>query len=184
MKIPVLGMDPSMNNWGLAAAMLDLRTGILETPELILVSPKKLKSKQIRVNSKDLQVSEDIATIVLREARKASAVFVEVPVGSQSARAMASYGMCVGILGALRAEGIPLVEVTPTEVKLALTQDKNATKEQMINAAHAFYPGANFPLYQGKLAKKSEHLADAIGTIHAGAVTPMFQTIMKIHLRN
>ena len=181
MKIPVLGMDPSMSNWGLAAAELDLATGVLETPTLVLISPKTVSGKQVRQNSKDLQKSEDLAKPVFEKCRQARAIFVEVPVGSQSARAMASYGICVGILGALRAEGIQLIEVTPSEVKVALSGDANATKRKMIDAASELYPDANWPaLYKGRLPEKSEHLADAIGAIHAGVNTPLFKNLMRL----
>jgi len=181
MKIPVLGMDPSMSNWGLAHADLDLSTGLLDTPTLELISPRTVSGKQVRQNSKDLQRAEDLAKPVLERCRQARAIFVEVPVGSKSARAMASYGFCVGILGTLRAEGIQLIEVTPTEVKVALSGDANATKRRMIDAASELYPEANWPpLFKGRLPEKSEHLADAIGAIHAGANTPVFQNLMRL----
>ena len=181
MIIPVLGMDPSLTNWGLAAANLDLETGYLDTPEVFLMSPNEIKGKQVRVNSNDLHRAEQLARAAFEKAEKAKAVFVEIPVGSQSARAMASYGICVGILAALRTKGIPLIEVTPTEVKESFTGNKNATKSQMIEQALALYPELVFPMFKGKPAAKSEHLADAIGAIHAGVHTPAFQTILRFY---
>lgn len=180
MKIAVLGMDPSLRHWGLAAAELDLVTGYLSTPVLSIAEPKDETSKTVRKNSKDLQVAESLASLVLPAARKAHAIFVEVPVGSQSARAMASYGVCVGVLGTIRALGIPLIEVTAKEVKVALSGDPNASKELMIHHAVNRYPGANFPMYKGNVSAKAEHVADAIGTIHAGVNTPVFQNLMRL----
>jgi Holliday junction resolvasome RuvABC endonuclease subunit len=181
MEISVSGFDPSMSNWGIASGSLDLETGILSTPELLTVSPVDVTTKQVRQNSKDLHQAEQLASKALEIARKSKVVFVECPVGSQSARAMASYGMCVGILGAIRAEGIPLIEVTPIEVKLALAGTKSATKNQMIQSAMSWYPEANFPYHNGKLSStKAEHMADAIGAIHAGVKTPMFQNLMRL----
>lgn len=181
MKIPVVGFDPSLRNWGIAASVLDLTTGYLETPRLSVIQVKDEPGKQVRKNSKDLHIAEQLGRAVLAEARKAKAVFVEVPVGSQSARAMASYGICVGVLGVIRAENIPIIEVTPTEVKTALTGNRNATKEEMITEALSLYPEANFPTHGGKLNyAKAEHVADAIGAIHAGAITPMFQNLMRL----
>lgn len=181
MKIPVVGFDPSLRNWGFAASELDLTTGYLDTPRLGLISVKDESGKQVRKNCKDLHIAEQLAKTALTEARKAKVVFVEVPVGSQSARAMASYGVCIGVLGAIRAEGIPLVEVTPTEVKLAFTGDKNATKEKMITEALRLYPDANFPRHAGQVSGKAEHVADAIGAIHAGVHTPMFQNLLRLY---
>ena len=182
MQIPVLGQDPSLNHWGLATALLDLSTGILTTPSLRLIEPMELKGKQVRNNSNDLYRAEQLANIVIEESRKAKAIFVEVPVGSQSARAMASYGICVGILGAVRALGIPIIEVTATESKVAITGNKNATKQEMIDHAWENYPQSPWlkDVRNGKLIAKNEHLADAIAAIHAGVNTPEFQKLMRL----
>lgn len=180
MRIPVVGMDPSLTGWGIAESVLDISTGILDTPKLSLIQPIKDKSKQIRQNSVDLGVSEQLSLGAFKAARHAKAVFVEAPVGSQSARAMASYGICMGILGALKSEGVPLYEVNATEVKLALAGKKDATKREMIDKASEFYPEANFFRQKGHLIDKNEHVADAIGAIHAGINTPMFQSLMKL----
>lgn len=181
MLIPVLGMDPSLRNWGLAEANLDLVSGILTLPALSLVQPKDLKGKQVRQNSTDLHLAEQLAETVIAAAKRAKVIFVEVPVGSQSARAMASYGICVGVLGAVRALGIPLIEVTPTENKKVFTGNKTATKEQMIAQAVELYPESNWPMYRGDIAGSAEHLADAIATIHAGVLTPVFQNLLRLY---
>jgi hypothetical protein len=180
MLINVLGMDPSLKNWGLAEASLCLETGVLASPTLSLVQPMDLAGKQVRVNSNDLHRAEQLAGPVIAAARKAKAIFVEVPVGSQSARAMASYGICVGILGAVRALGISIIEVTASESKLLLAGDKNATKRQMIDRGYELYPDANWPWHAGKIPDKAEHLADAIAAIHSGVRTPMFQQLMRL----
>lgn len=180
MKIPVVGFDPSLRNWGIAEAQLDLTTGILDTPKLTLIEPKQQKGRQVRQNSTDLAIAEQLALEAHRAAQEAKVIFVEVPVGSKSARAMASYGVCVGVLGSIRALGHPLIEVTPDEVKLSLTANKQATKDQMIQAAVAMYPQANFPTHNNKITSKAEHVADAIGAIHAGVRTPVFQNLMRL----
>lgn len=180
MLIPVCGMDPSLRNWGLSEAQLDLATGCLSTPFMSLISVKDVKGKQVRQNSTDLHIAEQLALAALAAARKAKVVFVECPVGSQSARAMASYGICVGVLGAIRAEGIPLIEVTPLEVKHAFTGNKHATKEEMIAKAVELYPNANFPMHHKKLSSKAEHVADATAAIHAGVRTPVFKNLMRL----
>lgn len=181
MIIPVVGMDPSLTHWGFAQAELDLTTGILSTPVLRVLEPMELKGKQTRVNSKDLYRAKQLALEAFSYAKAAKAIFVEVPVGSQSARAMASYGICVGILAALQANDSQLIEVTATEVKLALSGDPVASKTKMVESARNLYPEANFPVYRGKLKLSAEHVADAIGAIHAGVNTPLFQNLLKLY---
>lgn len=180
MKIPVCGFDPSLRNWGIAESILDLQTGYLDTPKLSLVRPEDIKGKQVRQNSSDLFLAEQLAGPVLAAARRAKVIFVEVPHGSQSARAMASYGICIGVLGAVRAEGIEFIEVSADEVKKYFTGSKTATKEQMIAEAIRLYPEANFPMYHGKMTSKAEHVADAIAAIHAGVRTSTFQNLLRL----
>lgn len=187
-KIRVCGFDPSMRNWGMAVADLDLGSGLLDVPTLSIIQPRDEKSKQVRKNSKDLALAKQLFEGAYNTAKSCKVVFVEVPVGSQSARAMASYGVCVGVLGSLAGLGINIIEVSPEENKRVLTGNKHATKDSMISAAMAEYPTANWPRQErngatfkkGDLKAEAEHVADAIGAIHAGCATPTFQTLLKL----
>lgn len=188
MRIPVVGFDPSMRHWGIAEGTLDLDTGFLEDLHLSLIEPKGKTHKQVRTNSIDMTIAQELYEKALPAALKAKAIFVEVPVGSQSASAMKGYGMCVGVIGSMRANNIQLIEVTANEVKLALSGNKNASKEQMIKAGLAQYPGANWPRHsqrgkgfaKGDIQNSAEHVADAIGAIHAGVNTPVFQNMLRL----
>lgn len=182
MKISVAGMDPSLTNWGIAEAVLDLQDGTLSTPHLSLVQPRDGDGKkQVRKNSLDLARATELAKTVLEVGRRNKVIFVEVPVGSQSARAMASYGICIGVLGSLRSEGIEIIEVSPDENKKIFTGNKTATKDDMIAKAISLYPEANFPMHNGKVSSaKAEHVSDAIAAIHAGVRTPVFQNLMRL----
>ena len=181
--IKVVGQDPSLRNWGLAVGTLDLETKKLTVDYVHLTNPVLPTGKQVRQNSTDLESALQLYKGAADAAIGAHAVFVEVPVGSQSARAMASYGICVGVLGALRANGIPFFEVTPTEVKLATVGTKTATKQEMINWAMAAHPEANWPTYKQKgetmvSEAKAEHMADAIASIYAGMTCNAFQQML------
>lgn len=181
MIIPVAGFDPAFANWGIAEGQLDLDAGLLNDVNLSIVQTQKGKNKQVRTNSDDMQRSEDIALSAFEVGRRNKVIFVECPVGSQNANGMKAYGVSVGILGALRSQGIQVIEVTASEVKKALTGNKNASKEQMIKVAMDLYPEANWPKRGGEvIAGKAEHMADAIGAIHAGVNTPVFQNLMRL----
>ena len=96
---------------------------------------------------------------------------------------MCGYGVCVGVLGALRATGIPFFEVTPTEVKMASFGEKIATKKQMIQWAIKKHPEANWPTYLEngvmKISEaKAEHMADATAAIYAGVSCNEFKQFM------
>lgn len=179
-NISVVGFDPSLRNWGIAKGTLCLHTMKLTIPSVDVINPVLPTGKQVRQNSKDVESAFQLAEGAIAAAKGAQAIFVEVPVGSQSARAMASYGICAGVLGSLRAMGIPFFEVTPTEVKLAAVGNKTATKKQMIDWATAQHPEANWPYYRRNGEQliseaKGEHMADAIAAIYAGLRTPQFK---------
>ena len=183
MKLWVCGMDPSLRNWGVSKGIYDTETRQLAVHQVSVIQPELSKGKQVRQNSLDLESAKQLSAGALDAAKGAQAIFVEVPIGSQSARAMASYGICVGILGALRATGIPFFEVTPTEVKIAGAGYKNATKQDMISWATTKHPEANWPTYKQNgqtliTEAKAEHMADALGSIYAGMSSNSFQQML------
>jgi Holliday junction resolvasome RuvABC endonuclease subunit len=185
--LKVVGFDPSLRNWGIAKGVITpVGAGwLLEINSLSVTQPHLPEGKQVRQNSSDLAAAEQLCKAAWEAAQGAQAIFVEVPHGSQSSRAMASYGVCVGVLGALRTAGIPFFEVTATEVKLASVGSKTATKEQMIAWATTLYPNAGWPYYQEKgvqllSAAKAEHMADACAVIHAGLATNQFQQLLPL----
>ena len=183
MKLKLCGADPSLRNWGMAAGTFDTDTCKLTIDKLDLTCPDLSKGKQVRQNSLDLESAYQLYKGAVAIAEGAHAVFVEVPIGSQSARAMASYGICVGVLGALRANGIPFFEVTPNEVKLAGPGNKLATKTHMIEWAIEKHPEADWPYYkengrQKISAAKAEHQADAVAAIYAGLSCNSFKQML------
>lgn len=177
-------MDPSLRNWGISKGLLyPGKPSQLYIKEVSVITPVLPTGKQVRQNSLDLESANQLCKAALAAAEGAQAIFVEVPIGSQSARAMASYGICVGILGALRASGIPFFEVTPTEVKLAGPGSKIATKQAMIKWAMEKHPDANWPTYMahGQVLvseAKAEHMADATAAIYAGLACNAFQQML------
>lgn len=181
--IEVCGQDPSLRNWGIAVGTYNLDTKIVTIKHLDVICAVLPKGKQTRQNSLDLETGFQLYKGAVTAAEGAHAVFVEVPIGSQSARAMASYGVCVGVLGALRANGIPFFEMTPTEVKMAGPGIKTASKAEMIEWATKTHPEANWPTYREKgntliSEAKAEHMADAIAAIYAGLSSNTFQQML------
>lgn len=189
-EIKVVGFDPSMNNWGISKGVIsvdpsNLRNSSLRISDLSVICPDKPDKKQVRVNSKDLMAAEQLSKAALEAVIGAQAIFVEVPVGSQNSRASLGCGLCIGILGALRANGIPFFEVTPTEVKMATVGRKTATKAEMIAWARGQHPEGNWPTYihhgvEHVTESKAEHMADATAAIYAGVRTTTFQQLLPL----
>lgn len=179
-EIRICSFDPSLRNWGVATGTLNLSSMALTIDHLEVIQPIKLEGKQVRQNSIDVDVARQHYERCVALAEGAQAVFAEVPVGSQSSRAMASYGICAGVLGSLRGTGVPFFEVTPTEVKMISVGKKTATKHEMIAWAVEKHPEAPWPRQSRKgvesvVAGTAEHMADAIAAIYAGMATADFQ---------
>lgn len=175
MKIKVMGMDPSMSNWGFATAELDLTDLTFSTPELMLVETKAGKDKRVRKNSDDLERAQLIsAELQERLQDDIQLCFVEVPHGSQSARAMASYGICIGILSTI---DVPMIQLSEQQLKLSTVGHKTATKQEMIDWATSLHPESNWLLRGQKYLAKNEHLADAVGALYAGVESAEFNSI-------
>jgi Holliday junction resolvasome RuvABC endonuclease subunit len=130
----------------------------------------------------DAAISKHVLEIGMRSFAP-TVVFAEVPVGSQSSRAMCSYGVCIGLLAGLAAR-VPLIQVQPTEVKLAAVGTKTASKEEMIEWATGLYP--QLPWFTTKrkgvttFSAKNEHIADAIAAIYAGILTDEFKRMIAM----
>lgn len=184
-ELKVVGFDPSLRHWGIASGVLDLTTQSLEINYVDVLEPAYDTGKKVRQNSKDLQSAEQLCTGAWAAIKGADALFVEVPHGSQSSRSMASYGICVGVLGALRTSGVPFYELTEREVKLGTLGKTKATKAEMIEWATEKWPSAPWSTHKKngeiKLTEsKVEHQADAVATIHAGIQHPTFQQVLAL----
>jgi len=181
--LKVLGMDPSLSNWGLAYGLYNLKTQTLRLKTAQVIQTQKAK-KASKVSLDDLIRARQLSDCAFQAAQQADVVFVEVPTGSQSARAMASYGIVVGILASLRTNDLPFIEVTPMQLKMATIGKKSASKQSIISRAFELHPQLDWPMstYEGitSLAKKSEHIADAIGAIEAGVLTDDFQQLLAL----
>lgn len=189
-KMKIVGLDPSLSNLGIAMAVLDLDTMTFEVEDLRVVQTEPEKDKKVRKvvrkNSEDIERAKLLHKGALDATKDVWMAFVEVPVGSQSSRAMASYGICIGILAAVSAV-LPMVQVTPNEVKLAGCGIRTATKDEMIEAMVAKYPNAPWPRVKstGKIvASKAEHMADALAAIEAGMATDEFRQTISLYKNN
>lgn len=186
MKLKIVAFDPSLSNWGCAHALLDLEnmTFVITELTMICTEPEKDKKlrKTVRKNSEDLDRTRILHRGIINHTKDAWIAIAEMPVGSQSSRAMFSYGACIGILAACP---IPLIQVTPSETKMAGAGTKTATKEEMIEWALSKYPDAPWPMKMVKgvstpISSRCEHLADAVATLEAGIATDEFGQIVAI----
>jgi hypothetical protein len=181
--IVVAGVDISLRNIGLVKFKYGVNSRVL-TPidtRLTTTEPESKKAK-VRKNCDDLNRARDLFMALNEFTYGCDIVFMELPVGSQNARAMASYGVCCGIAASIDN----LISVLPLEVKLA-AGNKNASKRDMINWAVNKFPGVEWRYKTQKgvttLIDANEHIADACGAAVAGISTPDFKNALSLTTR-
>ena len=185
--IKIAGVDISMNNLGICKATI-FQDYSIKIDELILIQPTKADKetkKQVRKNSDDLRRLRWLYSNLHKSIEEVNLISVEIPVGSQSARAMVSYAGSIGVLASVEKA---MIEVTPTEVKLAGAGTKTATKDEMILWATAKHPEGKWRTINRKGAKQytrdNEHLADALAAIYAATKTDQFKMMMSFYNAN
>lgn len=176
-KIRIIGIDPSFRNTGIAKGWLDLDTLKWEVEEVELAKTEKGKSKTVRKSSDDFDRARLLVEAVKEAEKGAEIAFVEMPIGSQSADAMKSYGVCIALIASL---DIPVIQVSPNQVKIHATGDRMATKEEMIAWAYEKFPDINWLKRGAKLTLNNEHLADACAAINAGILEDDFKALIKM----
>lgn len=185
--VRILGVDPALSNMGLAFASLDLQTDELILDDLRLVQTDSQKGKTVRQSSDDLRRAQILAGELMLAQNRADIVIAEIPTGTQSARGAMSNGIALGVIAGAHK---PLIQVNPTEVKMASVGIKTATKSEMIEWAMKKYPSLPWLMRKSKgeyvPMNDNEHLADAVAIIVAGMQTAEFKNslaMMKATLR-
>lgn len=181
MKIKIAGLDGSKTNFGIALMTMDVQTLDLEVVDLILVKTEKSTNKQVRASSDNLKRSQEIAQVLRQSLADVVSVFGEVPSGGQSYDAVLGFGIVIGLYASVIP---PFVEVSPSETKIAAVGTRTASKEEMIEWAMEKFPNAPWRTrkLKGQIVptNDNEHLADAVGIVHAGIKTPAFQQTLAI----
>lgn len=179
--IQVLGLDPAFAAFGVVEAELDIATLEITIRDMHLIKTEKQAGKGYRVSSDNLRRAREISTALKQYYPDNYLIFSEIPQGSQSAKACTALGIAVGIV----ASGpLPIVEVTAFEVKKEAVGKKTASKKEMIDWATNLHPEASWLTKKQKgdisFINDNEHLADAVGVIHAGIKTAQFQQVLSM----
>jgi hypothetical protein len=190
--IRAISIDAAFANMGLASVELHLPINHHGTIELVckrllLVQTEGDEKKLVRKSSSDLRRATELSGTLRAFAASEGAeiAFAEVPSGSQSAAAARALGIAVGVLGGCP---VPIIEVSPMEVKRAVIANPKikVSKAYIIDWAAQRWPKAEWLRSQtgktkGRLIQDNEHLADAMAAVLAGINTPEFKRLVSIN---
>lgn len=189
--ITMLGIDPSLQNTGYAVCEVDTEARtIVRVLEMGTIRTQPRNDKKVRKSSDDMHRARTHAVklrdVIARHQIKVGAA--EIPSGGQSASAAKAFGISIGILASLT---IPLIEVSPSEVKMASAGTKTADKEDItrwaVELTHRTDSGVDWDtgrandweiMHKGKcVAKTMEHQADAISGVAAAIQSEQFRQL-------
>lgn len=166
MKVNITGFDPSLNNWGISHAKYNTETNELKILDGDVLRLKS-KDKNLKQNQKDLIHAKSLYSKLQTHLTNTHICCIELPIGSQSSRAMVSYAMCIGLIGSLMNQfpNVYFIFVSPYKVKQVVGTN-TTTKEEIIQWVTTKHPEYDLP----KAKNQAEHIADSICTIYAGLI--------------
>ena len=195
MQIKFAALDPSMSNLGIALGTYYLGevapnlgggttiTDGYEVTGIQLIQTFPSKEKKVRKSALDYERCRQlyIGMAAVLNDWMPTICFAEMPTGSQSASGMKSYGISLMLLGTI---GVPVIQVTPAEVKVAAVMSKNASKDTMIKWAMEKWPDLPWLKRtikgETKRLNKNEHMADACAAVEAGVRTDQWNQLVSV----
>jgi hypothetical protein len=152
----IVSFDPSLRNWGVAILDYDPIHDVIEVVSVDVIKTKPIKKSKLPKSQQDLEAAQALIQGVLDYASSADVIVIELPIGSQSAAAMKSYGICIGITACLTELQIPFIYKSPYDIKRVVGK-KETSKEEIIDWVHERHPNK-----LSKYKNSAEHQADAI----------------------
>ena len=170
----ILGVDPGLANMGLALMLYQPGIGV-ELEELKLIETKKEdKKRKLRAKADDLRRLEIIRiefSLIVRTWAPDVVAFEEVPniPNSTLVRKIAlAWGTCWAL--ATDRAGVVSFEYPITDLKVAVTGKRTASKQEMVETLSQRYVG----LQDAEIAaSKKEHVADAMAAALLAAQDPV-----------
>lgn len=182
-KIRFISVDTSMSNLGIALGSYETADNTYLVENVFLVHTEPSNIKQVRKSAQDYERCRTLYTRLHQAIKdwQPFIAFAEMPTGSQSANGMKSYGISLMLIGTIT---VPVIQVTPQEVKVAATNNKQATKADMIAWAHKKWPHLPWLTVKrgglDQLTAANEHLADACAAVEAGMRTQQWLQAVAI----
>lgn len=168
--LKVLGLDPSLRNFGAAAC--NLTEGSLEVSDTFIAKTTSGKTRQLKQSHKDIQDASYLYTSLVKAFRWADVICIEIPHGSQTSRGGIGNGICYGVIASLLNINDNVIYVSANDVKnvVRLNKEHKPTKQDIIRWVRDKHPEAPLPN-----TLSAEHICDAIVAIHAAMKTKQFK---------
>lgn len=129
-----LGIDPGIGNTGLAVVELDKHNYHLRTIQLITSTPKETESNRL------LNIFEAVYEILNTPEMSIEAVAIEKVFHNKNVTSSIKTRKAIGaVLCAAGQHDLPVIELTPQQVKCASGLSSKANKQNLIRAASRLF---------------------------------------------
>lgn len=173
----IIGIDPGLANCGMAAVRLH-KFGEELLAVKVVTTVKSDKKLDVRASSDDVRRAQELAgdLVAFCAAHPPMAFAVEAMSFPRNSSSAAKLGMCWGVISATaHARGIPVLQASPQQIKLALCGVKSASKAEVMAAVEVAHPEIFWP----KPRSLWEHAADAVGAVHGCLDSPVAQMVRQ-----
>lgn len=183
--IPVLGLDPGFASIGYALVLLGpsgerpVRMGVFETE-------KSSKKRAVLAADDNVRRAREISVFLHDILTKGPhgpvrAICAETMSFPRSSSVAAKMAMCWGVVSSLSAMlDIPVLQVTPMGIKLAVTGKKTSSKEEVQAAVQARFGDEIRALCATLPNSKLEHPYDAFGAVLACRESEVFRLLRQL----
>lgn len=170
----VLGLDPGFASIGFAVVRLGQT---LEVVKVGVIRTKKSDAKRnVRASEDNLERAKEIAEAIQELLREYDfkLVCAETMSYPRNSAAAAKMAMCWGVLAAVSQQhGLPVAQATPQEVKKAVCNKRDASKEDVQKAVTTLFPSIG-GLLDDTPRSMWEHPHDALAAVVACASSEVF----------
>jgi crossover junction endodeoxyribonuclease RuvC len=171
----ILGIDPGFSSlgWAVCSSSSD---GVLAHYCGVIRTEKSNKKIQLRASEDNINRAQTIY-LELDETIKEheiDLVCTESMSWPRNAGVVAKMGIVWGVIASVcYASRLPMLQVSPVEIKKSLTGSKQASKEEMIAKIVELYPKLAIPSQQ----TLQEHAADAVAAVLACRNSMLFKAM-------
>ena len=169
----ILGIDPGFSSLGWAVCVAAYPAEVQAVYCGIIRTEKAEKKIQLRASEDNINraqaIYNELAGLIL--SHKISLVCTESMSWPRNAGVVAKMGIVWGVIASVCHQWrIPMLQVSPVEIKKNLTGSKQATKEEMIAEIVSRYPKLILPSQK----VLQEHAADAVAAVLACKQSMLF----------
>lgn len=182
--IRALGLDPGLANCGYAEARLlpDHNFGMEVVSLGVLRTKKSSAKKKVLAADDNFERARFISKEIkwMLDNRKIHVLCVEAMSFPRNSSAAAKIAMVWGIIAALSVQyEIPVIQVSPQQLKISVCNNKSASKEEIEAELLAVYK-PHPRLFEGIPKSKREHAFDALGAINASLDSDIIRMLRRL----